>query len=56
MHGDRGVVIQSLEHIAIERVPRHRGELLGDRGLRAGAHLLIAEPGRKDNNSVYRYS
>lgn len=56
MHGDRGEVIQSLEHIAIERVPGHRGELLGDRGLGAGADLLIAEPGRKENNSIYRYS
>lgn len=56
VHGDRGVVIQSLEHISIERVPGHGGELLGDRGLRAGADLLIAEPRRKENNSIYRYS
>jgi len=56
VHRDRGIVIQSLEHITIERVPGHRGELLGDRGLRAGADLLIAEPGRKEKNSIYRHN
>lgn len=52
MHGDGDKVIQSLEHCATERIPGHRGELLGHGGLRAGADLLTVEPGRKENNSA----
>jgi hypothetical protein len=49
VHGDRGKVIQGLEHIAVEGVPGHRGELLWDGGLRAGADVLTVEPGRRES-------
>lgn len=52
MHGDGGKAIQSLEHIAVVRVPGHGGELLGDRGLGTGTDLLIVETRRKDSHSV----
>lgn len=47
VHGDGGEAVQRPEHLAVERVPGHRGKLLGDGGLRAGADLLAVEPGRE---------
>lgn len=52
MHGDGGKVVECLEHLTVVRVPGHGAEPLGDRGLRAGADLTIAETGRQGSYSV----
>lgn len=45
MHGDGREVIQGLQYFSVEGVPGNRGELLRHGRLRAGADLLIVEPG-----------
>lgn len=48
VHRDGGEVVQGLERAPAEGVPGHRGELLGDRGLPAGADLLVVEAGGRE--------
>ena len=47
VHGDGCEAVQGLEHLAVEGVPGHRGKLLGDRRLGAGADFLAVEPGER---------
>lgn len=46
VHGDGGRAVQRPEHAPAEGGPGHRRKLLRDRGLGAGAHFLVVEPGR----------
>ena len=47
VHGDGRKAVQGLEYLAVEGVPGHRGKLLGDRRLGAGADFLAVEPGAR---------